>query len=324
MIGVLKLGVPVLLVAALAGCRTPAGPAQSAAPAQKDQPAGRTASSLAGTEWRLVEIQSLDDAIGVKRPADPGQYTMRLQPDGRVTMKLNCNSATGNWSAEPGPEGASGRFEFGPLAVTSALCPPPSLDEPITSQAKFFRSYLLKDGRLNLSLMADGGIYVWEPLGLPADPELEAAILKASPSYTKAVVDQPGAAMRGRYVYSRVDLNGDGQDEVFVYLLGSVFCGTGGCNLMVFTREASGYRLVNDTSTSRPPVIVAESKTGGWSDFWRLQSGGGAPASFVLHTFDGKKYTASQKVDAGRDPKGRICLAADLSFAQGIPLNPRE
>ena len=71
MSGVLKLGAPVLLAAALAGCRTPAGPAQSAAPAQQSQPAGRTASALAGTEWRLVEIQSMDDAIGVKRPAKP-------------------------------------------------------------------------------------------------------------------------------------------------------------------------------------------------------------------------------------------------------------
>ncbi len=324
MMEVLKLGAPILLAAALAGCRTPAGPAQSAPAATQAQPEGRVPSPLAGTEWRLVEIQSMDDATGVKRPAERGQYTMRLQADGKVTMKVNCNSATGNWSAQPGPEGTSGRFEFGPLAVTSALCPPPSLDEQITSQAKFVRSYLLKDGRLHLSLMADGGIYVWEPLSLPADPELEAAILKAAPSYTKAVVDQPGSAMRGRYAYARVDLNGDGQEEVFVYLLGSMFCGTGGCNLMLFVRDAAGYRLLNDIAISRPPVIVAESKTGGWSDFWRLQSGGGAPASFVHHTFDGKKYTASQKVDAGKAPKGRIVLGDDVSFAQGIPLNPRD
>jgi len=45
-----------------------------------------------------------------------------------------------------------------------ASCPPPSVDEQITKQAPYFRSYLLKDGRLYLSLMADGGIFAWEPL----------------------------------------------------------------------------------------------------------------------------------------------------------------
>jgi hypothetical protein len=36
------------------------------------------------------------------------------------------------------------------------------MDENITAQAEFVRGYLLKDGRLYLSLMADGGVYAWE------------------------------------------------------------------------------------------------------------------------------------------------------------------
>ena len=75
--------------------------------------------------------------------------------------------AHGTWSTAPSANGSSGRFKFGPLARTRALCRPPSLDESIASQAKFIRSYLLKDGRLYLSLMADGGIYEWEPLEAP-------------------------------------------------------------------------------------------------------------------------------------------------------------
>ena len=133
---------------------------------------------LTETAWRLVEIQSMDDAIGITRPDDPSLYTMRLNGDGTVTMRLNCNRASGTWSAEPTTDGRSGRFEFGPLVTTRALCPPPSLDESIAAQAEFIRSYLLKNGRLYLSLMADGGIYVWEPdtvtsttAGVPAAPD---------------------------------------------------------------------------------------------------------------------------------------------------------
>lgn len=134
--------------------------------------------------WRLVEFQSMDEATGTLRPEDPSRYTMRLKEDGTVAMRLNCNQATGTWSAEPSSEGTSGRFTFGPLAATWALCPPPSVDEHIVAHAEYVRSYLLKEGRLYLSLMADGGIYVWEPdtaassdttassaSGVPASPE---------------------------------------------------------------------------------------------------------------------------------------------------------
>ena len=139
--------------------------AASTARAGGEAPAGSPLpAALAGTEWRLVAFQSMDDAQGAERPSDPSLYTMSLHADGSVAMRLNCNRATGTWQAQAGPDGTSGQFTFGPLAATRALCPPPSLDERVTSQASYVRSYLLKDGRLYLSLMADGGIFEWEPL----------------------------------------------------------------------------------------------------------------------------------------------------------------
>jgi len=102
---------------------------------------------------------------------------MRLNQDGTVNMRLDCNRANGTWLAEPGSDHHSGRFGFGPLAATRAVCPPPHLDEQIVSDAAYVRGYYLKAGRLHLSLMADGGIYVWEPnpgnstgAGVPLSP----------------------------------------------------------------------------------------------------------------------------------------------------------
>jgi len=119
------------------------------------------ARSLAGTSWRLVEIQSMDDAIGTVRPDDPSRYTLAFAEDGTIAMRLDCNRGMGRWSATPtGSEG--GQLRIGPLAATRALCPPPSLGERIARDMDYVRSYLVKDGRLHLSLMADGGIYVWE------------------------------------------------------------------------------------------------------------------------------------------------------------------
>lgn len=119
---------------------------------------------LKGTQWQLVEFQSMDDATGILRPDDPSRYTMHLNSNGTVNMQLNCNRANGKWTFKRSSDGRSGQFTFGPIAVTRALCPPPSMDEHIVSQAPYVRGYLLKDGRLYLSLMADGGIYTWEPL----------------------------------------------------------------------------------------------------------------------------------------------------------------
>ena len=121
-----------------------------------------TGDPLAGTEWQLVQFQSMVDSIGTLRPTDPSVFTMRLDENGRVSMRLDCNRATGSWSAEPAGDATSGRFEFGQLAGTRALCPPPNLDERILRDAEFVRGYLLQDGRLYLSLMADAGIYAWE------------------------------------------------------------------------------------------------------------------------------------------------------------------
>ena len=285
--------------------------------------------SLADTRWQLVEFQSMDDAVGTQRPEDPSRYTMRLNGNGTVQFQLNCNSANGSWSAEAGNDPASGYFEFGPLAVTSAVCPPPSMDEQISSQSQWVRSYLNKNGRLYLSLMADGGIYVWEPIAEQAfqtqpDSAIETAILQTSPDYSRSVVDMEQGLGKARYVYSRVDLNDDGQEEVLVYLLGPFFCGTGGCNLMIFTDGPNGYVLVNDFPISRPPIIGSSQKTEGWHDLWRLESGGGAPASYVKYVFDGKEYVEQERVPADEVPAGQIYLSTEITFDKGIPLEPRN
>ena len=90
---------------------------------------------LAGTSWRLVEFQSMDDAIGTTRPDDPALYTLTLNADGTAALELNCNRASGTWTAAPTGDGTSGGFTFGPLAMTRAFCPPPSMDQSIATQA---------------------------------------------------------------------------------------------------------------------------------------------------------------------------------------------
>lgn len=138
--------------AGLAACQAgkPEAPVPQQAPAHSI--------GLGGTAWRLLEVQSMDDAQGTTKPDDPSKYTIAFNADGTVSAKLDCNRATGSWVSK-----GENQIEFAPLAVTRALCPPPSISDKVATDLGYVRSYILKDGKLYLSLMADGGILVWEP-----------------------------------------------------------------------------------------------------------------------------------------------------------------
>lgn len=284
---------------------------------------------LAGTKWHLIEFQSMDDAQGIKRTEDPSRYTMHLHEDGTVTMKLNCNLAKGTWSIKEGVSTDSGPFEFGELATTRAFCPPPSMDGFISMQTPYIRSYLLKDTKLYLSLMADGGIFVWEKHtdespGMKADPKLETAVRSVYPDYNEKIIDPVNGMKKARYVYRRVDLNDNGNKEVFVYLMGSFFCGTGGCNLLLFTEQENGYTLIDQFSTTRIPVIVSSEKSHGWHNITWLKSGGGYPSSYLTYMFNGKHYIEMQSTSGKKVPEGKRYLSDELTFDDGIPLEPNK
>lgn len=321
-----RLFVTVLSVALLAAAVCHATPGSGGADAADT----RVTESLAGTHWRLVRFVSMDDAIGEIRPADRSAYRMTLSADRSVQMQLNCNRAIGSWSAEPAGDGVSGRFTFGPLATTKALCPPPSMDERIARDARWVRGYLLRDDQLHLSLMADAGIYSWQPVAADSgerafeaepDPALEEALRAAAPDYTRAAVDISGAA---RYVYARVDLNADGREEVLALIMGSIFCGTGGCNLYVLRETDSGYALISLFPRSRLPVIASPHKAHGWRDLIRLESGGGAAPAYVRHVYDDERYLVQEQLALHPTPPGTPLLDGDYSYASGFALTPRD
>jgi para-nitrobenzyl esterase len=113
---------------------------------------------LGGTSWQLVKFQGGDGAI--LTPDDKAKYTIAFAADGRVSARIDCNRGSGAWTSS-GPN----NLQLGPLALTRAMCPPGSMHDRIVKHWGLVRSYVIKDGRLFLSLMADGGIYEFEPFG---------------------------------------------------------------------------------------------------------------------------------------------------------------
>ena len=121
---------------------------------------------LAGTSWQLVEIQSMDDATRISRPGDPSDYTLTFDADGSLRAKLDCNRGSGTWRNDIA-NATGGTLALGPMAATKALCPEPTLGETLERQLPYVRTFTIRDGRMNMALMADGGIIVWEPVKKP-------------------------------------------------------------------------------------------------------------------------------------------------------------
>jgi heat shock protein HslJ len=122
-----------------------------------------TAASLSGTSWQLVKFQSSDDKTLM--PDDRTKYTVAFGSDGRVSVRIDCNRGNGSWKS-----GGPNQLQFGPLALTRAMCPPAPLNDRIPKDWEYVRSYTIKNGRLFLSLMADGGIYEFEPFNEAETP----------------------------------------------------------------------------------------------------------------------------------------------------------
>ncbi|WP_079478794.1 hypothetical protein [Halobacillus salinus] len=105
-----------------------------------------------------------------------------------------------------------------------------------------------------------------------------------------------------RLSYYFVDLNDDGVDEVFVYLEGPFFCGTGGCSGAVFRQENGEYVPLTRFSLVRRPVIVSEEKTNGYRDLIFYVAGGGIEDFFARLRFDGTTYPSNPSIQSKVKP----------------------
>jgi L-ascorbate metabolism protein UlaG (beta-lactamase superfamily) len=175
------------------------------------------AANLGGTSWQLVKFQSSDDKT--LTPDDKTKYTIVFGTDGRVSARIDCNRGRGTWKSS-GPN----QLQFGPLALTRVMCPPGSLHDRIAKDWEFVRSYIIKDGHLFLSLMADGGIYEFEPLGgsQTAPPKTPAAAPSGGiDQYRRYYLSQSGnqsknGAIKVTYLGTTMLLFDDGETQLLI------------------------------------------------------------------------------------------------------------
>jgi para-nitrobenzyl esterase len=80
------------------------------------------AAVLGGTSWQLVRFQGGDGKS--LTPDERTKYTVAFGADSGVSVRFDCNRGRGAWKSA-GP----GQIEFGPMALTRAMCQPGSLHD---------------------------------------------------------------------------------------------------------------------------------------------------------------------------------------------------
>lgn len=127
-----------------------------------------------------------------------------------------------------------------------------------------------------------------------------------------------------RYYYNKVDLNEDGNPEIFTYLVGSPVCGTGGCSGAIFKQENGEYKLLSTFSLVNNPVIVSNIKTNGYRDIIMHVFGGGIESFFARVKYDGTTYPSNPsiqpKVEQGTKVDGIAIIADDITKNPGLEI----
>ena len=134
--------------------------------------------------------------------------------------------------------------------------------------------------------------------------------------------DLPGPI---HYFAARVDLDGDRTPEWIVHVAGPSVCGTGGCDTLVFKEKEKQLELVTRITVTRPPIVVAETRTEGWRDLMvHVRGGGILPGHDARLRYDGRTYPTNPTVAPAEPlttkPRGRAVIGPFQSFEEGEKL----
>ena len=112
---------------------------------------------LNGTSWQLVKFQGPDERTFT--PDDKSKYTITFQRNGRVAVRVDCNRGSSTWKVSGKDD-----LQFGSWSRTNAKCGAGSLHDQIVTEGADVHKFDIKDGRLFLFGMPQGGYYELEPM----------------------------------------------------------------------------------------------------------------------------------------------------------------
>lgn len=117
-----------------------------------------------------------------------------------------------------------------------------------------------------------------------------------------------------RYYYNYVDMDNNGEQEVFAMVISPSLSGTGGSSALWLGPDMEvkqSFTLVN------APILVTEEEKNGYKELILERSGGGAAAEVVMLTYENGEYTRvsdGKPVEDTEKLKGTAILCDDMSW----------
>ena len=109
-----------------------------------------------------------------------------------------------------------------------------------------------------------------------------------------------------KFIMFEFDLNDDGAKEILVGLIGTYFCGSGGCTQFVLDQKGN---VITKFTVSDYPVIIDSDKSHGWRNLIIYSEG-----KNHLMKFDGEKYPSNPSMQQAIKDKPGIDLPRALDF----------
>lgn len=132
-----------------------------------------------------------------------------------------------------------------------------------------------------------------------------------------------------KYYYNYVDLDGDGNEEIFVVVMGPYTSGTGGSTALHLIQEDTGeWQVKQELTLIQTPIIISDQVTNGNKEIIVMNSGGGAKSNYVKLTTDEGKYSSVNEgtiIPGLEGVTGKAIIindiAKDMEQGKGLYLN---
>jgi hypothetical protein len=125
-------------------------------------------------------------------------------------------------------------------------------------------------------------------LSVPANAQEDPALTSAVYRYLAEQGDNSRPDVR---TFS-FDLDDDRRSDAIVLLTGTDWCGSGGCNMLIFKGTETGFSFVSESTITKEPVAVLPEVKYGWHTLIVMSGGVGN----VLMQFNGRKYPFNPSV----------------------------
>ena len=112
-----------------------------------------------------------------------------------------------------------------------------------------------------------------------------------------------------KFQLAEIDLNNDGNNEVFINFFSRYFCGTGGCTLLLLDSKLT---LITKFTVTQTPLFIQKEVENGWNTILvRFQD------KFVKLVYDGSSYPSNPSVVTPVDyaPSGHDLVLFDDNYS---------